>query len=240
MDKIHENSGEMPNVIIFGASGHGGVVLDSIEKSGKYKVVGFVDSFKKKGSLQNNYKILGSELDIPDLMEQYTIFGGVVAIGDNWTRKHRVESIEKVVPLFNFISVVHPSAIIGKDVKIGKGSVILPGVVINANSVVQDFCIINTNSSLGHDGIMKDFSSLAAGVCVGGNFKLGKFSALSLGVSVIENISIGEHTVIGAGSLVLKNIGDRSLAYGLPAHIVRPRVEGESYLAGGGKESILC
>ena len=40
----------MQNIIIFGASGHGSVVLDCLEKQNKYNVVGFLDSFKKKGA----------------------------------------------------------------------------------------------------------------------------------------------------------------------------------------------
>ena len=112
-------------------------------------------------------------------------------------------------------------------------------MVVNANSDVGDFCIINTNSSLGHDGNMEDFSSLASGVCVGGNFSLGKFSAISLGVTVIENTVIGEHTVVGAGSLVLKDIGSNVVAYGLPAKVVKSRIVGESYLAGGKQGKLM-
>lgn len=232
-DEMHKKSDKMRNVIIFGASGHGNMVLDTIEKDGRRKVVGFIDSFKKKGTILNGYQVLGSELNLPYLIEKYNIHGGVVAIGDNWTRKRMVDRIKKIVPSFNFITVIHPSTIIGKDVIIGKGSVILPGVVVNANSFVGDFCIVNTNSSLGHDGHMDDFSSLASGVCVGGNLSLGKFSAVSLGASIIENITIGEHTVIGAGSLVLKDIENNVIAYGTPAKVIRSRRIGETYLKGG-------
>ncbi|MCG2461896.1 acetyltransferase [Flavobacteriaceae bacterium F89] len=229
----------MQNIVILGASGHGSVILDSIEKFGRYKVIGFLDSFKKRGAMQNGYQVLGSELDLPYLIDKFQIHGGVVAIGDNWTRKRVVERITKLVPSFNLIKVVHPSAVIGKDVRIGKGSVILPGVVINTNAIVGDFCIINTNSSLGHDGRMENYSSLASGVCTGGNFSLGEFSAVSLGVTVLENTSIGEHTVIGAGSLVLKDIGSFVMAYGSPARVVRPRLVGESYLTGGKQDKLI-
>ncbi|MBT8184546.1 MAG: transferase, partial [Eudoraea sp.] len=39
----------MNNIVIIGASGHGSVVLDCIEQENKYNLVGFVDSFKKRG-----------------------------------------------------------------------------------------------------------------------------------------------------------------------------------------------
>lgn len=221
----------MKNVVIFGASGHGGVVLDCLEKEGKYNVVGFLDSFKKKGRRHCGYEILGNEFDLPYLIDKYNISGGFVAVGDNWIRKNIVERIAGISPEFEFISTVHPSVILGRDVKIGNGVVVMPGVVINANTEVGDFCILNTFSSIDHDSIMQDYSSLAPRVCIGGGFSLGKFSAVCLGAQIIESISIGEHTVVGAGSLVVRDLDSFVLSYGSPARVIRTRQEGEAYLS---------
>ncbi|SDF21591.1 sugar O-acyltransferase, sialic acid O-acetyltransferase NeuD family [Pricia antarctica] len=230
----------MKNIVIIGASGHGSVVLDCIEKEGKYNVLGFVDSFKEKGTKQNGYEILGTENDLLYLMEMFNIYGGIVAIGDNWTRKSVVDRISEIVPNFNFITSIHPSAIIGKDVQIGMGTIIMPGAIVNANSEVRGFCILNTNASLGHDGVMDDFSSMASGVRAGGNFHLGKYSVVCMGVIIIENVRIKEQTVIGAGSLVIKDVGGYVVAYGSPALIVRKRKAGDKYLSGNrNKTSVL-
>lgn len=222
----------MQNIIIFGASGHGSVVLDCIEKEGKYKVAGFIDSFKKTGSYVNEYPILGTEDDLTDIIDKYDIYGGIVAIGDNWIRNTVVEKIKKISPHFKFVSVLHPNAEVGKDVQVGDGSVIMPGVVVNANSYIGHFCILNTNSSLGHDGFMQNFSSLAPKACTGGNLNLGKYSAICLGANVINAISIGNHTVVGAGSLVVGNLESNILAYGAPAKKIRDREIGEPYMSG--------
>ena len=218
------------NIVIFGASGHGSVVLDCLEKMGNFDVVGFIDSFQRKGIKIFGYEILGNEFDLPLLVEKYAIQGGIVAIGDNWTRHLMVQRILSVFKNFNFISAIHPTATIGKDVTIGKGVTIMPGAIINPNSIVGDFCIINTNSSLGHNGNLKPYSTLSPGVCVGGNFTLGQFSVMSLGAKVIENVCIGAHTVIGAGSLVLHDIQEQVLAHGSPAVVIRNRAIGESYM----------
>ena len=222
----------MQNVVIFGASGHGSVVLDCIEKQGKYKVIGFIDSFKKKGININGYTVLGSEVDLPYLMEKYNFSAGIIAIGDNWSRKLVVDRILKIAPNFDYISAVHPKAEIGKNVDIGKGTVLMAGVIVNANSVIGDFCILNTNASLDHDGRMENYSSFAPKSCAGGNFRLGKFSAICLGSNIIDNITILEHSVIGAGSLVVGNIEGHILAYGSPAKKIRNRIAGEPYLSG--------
>ena len=77
----------MKNVLIFGASGHGSVVLDTLERSPEFSPVGFVDSFKEKGTKINGYEVLGTEKDLPVLVDRYDIQGGIVAVGDNWSRK---------------------------------------------------------------------------------------------------------------------------------------------------------
>lgn len=229
----------MQNIIIIGASSHGGVVLDCLEKEGKYRVIGFLDSFKRKGSFQNGYQVLGTEYDLPYLRDLYNISGGIVAIGDNMIRKSVVDKITKIIPEFNFISTVHPTAVIGKDVVLGNGVSIMPGVIVNTNSKVGDYCILNTNSVLEHDGVMRTYSSLAPGVYTGGRFHLGEFSAIGLRTNIIDNIHVGAHTVVGAGSLVLRNIKDHVVAYGSPAKVVRARTEGEKYLAGGQRSSVF-
>lgn len=229
----------MKNVVIFGASGHGSVVLDCIAKEGKYKPIGFLDSFKKKNTELNGYKILGNEFDLKFLKDKHQIFGGIVAIGDNWTRKLVVDKILSIVPDFNFISVVHPKTTIGIGVDIGKGTVVMPGVTINVNSTISDHCILNTNSSLDHDGFMGDYSSLAPNVCAGGNLILGEGSAVCLGSNIIENIAIGRHTVIGAGSLVIGNVESHVLSYGAPAKKIKNRVAGEPYLSGKRNTSLV-
>ena len=235
---MYKKPDEMQNVIIFGASGHGSVVLDCLEKEGKYNLIGFVDSYKKKGSRINGYEVLGSEFDLPYLINRFNIVGGIVAIGDNWIRKLIVDRILKIVPNFNFVNTVHPKSILGKDVLLGCGNVFMPGAIVNANCTIHDFCIINTNSSLGHDGLMESYSSLAPSVCCGGNLYLGQFSAVSLGVNIINGIEIGRHSVIGAGSLVVESFGDNIVAYGSPAKIIRKRIIGEPYLSTSKKQSL--
>jgi sugar O-acyltransferase (sialic acid O-acetyltransferase NeuD family) len=220
----------MENIIIIGASGHAKVIIDIIEKEKKYNIIGLIDEFKETGETILDYKIIGKEKDLPFLIKKHSLVGGVIAIGDNWIRSKVCGKIKLIEPSFEFVSTIHPSVQIGKNVKIGAGTVIMPGVIINACSLVGTHCILNTNSSLDHDSEMGDFSSLAPNVSTGGNVRIGDFSAISIGATIIHGITIKEQTVIGAGSVVLKNIQDFSVAYGVPASVVKKRKAGEKYL----------
>lgn len=220
----------MKNILIIGASGHSKMIIDIVKKHNKYNVIGLIDSFKSIGEDVFGYKIIGNENDIPSLIKEHNIIGGIIGIGDNWTRKKIKETIEIKAPSLSFLSLVHPSAIIAEGVSIPEGTLIMAGAIINADAKIGSFCILNTKSSLGHDSYMSDYSSLASGAIIGGNVKIGYCSAISLGVSIIQNISIGNHTVIGAGALVIRDIDDYKMAFGVPAKEIKDRNCDDKYL----------
>ena len=140
------------------------------------------------------------------------------------------EKIKSLLPEFSFVTAIHPSASIARGVTIGAGSVLMAGVVVNSDSRIGGFCVLNTKSALDHDCEMGDFSSLAPGVTIGGKVSIGAFSAISLGANIIHGVNIGEQTVLGAGSVALKDIPDHSVAHGVPAKVIRKRQAGDKYL----------
>ncbi len=220
----------MEKILLIGASEHAKVVMDIVEKEGKYEILGLIDSYKPAGLELFGYRVLGAEDELARLFAAGQIAGGIVSIGDNWTRGQVVERIEKIAPGFAFVRAVHPSAILARGVEIGAGTAVMAGVVVNSDSKIGAHCILNTKSSLDHDGEMGDFSSLAPGATTGGKVTIGKFSAIGLGASVIHGINIGGQTVLGAGAVAVGDIPSYCVAYGVPAKIIRKREAGEKYL----------
>ena len=218
------------NVLVVGSSGHARVVIDLLIQLGTYSVSGVVDSYVRSGTVCGGILILGTEHDVARLIEEYDVYGLVVAIGDNYVRMQMVETLKKAAPESRFITAIHPHSYVAPDVRFGEGTVVMAGAVINSGSVIKDHCIINTNASLDHDSVMEDYSSLGPRAATGGNVTLGKFTAVSLGANVIHGINIGEHTLIGAGSTVVRDIPSNVVALGLPARVTRPRRIGERYL----------
>lgn len=218
----------MKDIIIIGAGGHAGVIIDIIEKSKTYSVYGLIDQFLPQHSSKYGYKIIGDETILLKIKRE--IYGGIVAIGDNWSRKKMVDDIRLLIPNFKFVSAIHPSAVISNHSKIGDGTVVMGGVVINRNTDIGDQCIINTNSSIDHECTIGDYVSIAPGATLGGSVKVGEATAISLGAKVIHSLQIGEHTVIGAGATVLSDIDSYQIAYGTPAKIIKSRTKGERYL----------
>lgn len=219
-----------PELIIIGASEHAKVVIDIFEKSDSYKLIGLIDTFKPTGfEVADNY-VLGDEHSISALLNQYPDLHYFIAIGDNWVRAQVYEKIQLLFPDLPLATAIHPSAQIAKHVRIGAGTVIMAGAIINSDTTIGIGCIVNTKASIDHDGNMGNFSSLAPGATLGGKVQVGNYTAISIGGIIKHGITIGEHSVIGAGALVLKDVNSCCVAYGTPAVAVRTRTIGEPYL----------
>jgi len=190
------NTISKPQYIIIGAGGHGAVVADILRKRG-YTVQGFLDDGIDIGAEVLGAKVLGKI----DKCKSYPDAMFIIAIGDNETRK----KIANAYPV-EFGSAIHPSAIIGEDVKIGRGTVLMAGAIINPRTVVGSHCIINTAASLDHDNIIESYVHISPGVTTGGDVTICENTHVGIGAVIRNGITICPDAMIGAGAVIVKNI----------------------------------
>lgn len=203
--------------IIYGASGHGKVIADILEKCGM-EIMGFIDDDPLK--IQKfifNYKILGGIGKINTLNDSHICI--IIGIGDNQIRQSLSEKVSKIGGKFG--KAIHPSCQIGRDVKIGEGTVLLANTAVNSDTIIGTHCIINTSASVDHDCEIGNFVHIAPGSHLGGGIKIGNSTFIGLGSSIKNNIIIGENSIIGAGSVVINDIESNSVYVGNPAKKLR-------------------
>lgn len=218
------------SVIIIGSSGLSKIVIDIFEKMGNYQILGLLDDFRKKGEETFGYKVLGKIRDLPDLLSDNKNCAISIAIGDNWDRQKVFIQLSEMISDIDFVTAIHPSSVIGKNVKIGKGVIIMAGAVINCDTYIADFAVINVKASISHDSQMLKFSSLGPNVSTGGYVTVGEFSAICIGATIKDRVKVGNHSIVGAGALLLKDCEDNTVMYGVPAIKIRSREIGEKYL----------
>lgn len=217
-------------LVVYGAAGHAKVVFDIVEKQGVYQIVSVLDRYKPHGTPCGPRLVSGTMEDLPEMHRATPSLEVIVAIGDNWARARITGEIRSICPDIRFGIAIHPAAQIGRNVIIGRGTVIMAGAVVNPSASVGQGCIINTRASLDHDSVMGSYSSLGPGAAIGGAVRIGPYSSIGIGASVIQEINIGEHVVIGAGAAVIRDIPDCVVAHGVPAVVRHARHAGERYL----------
>ncbi|WP_262318921.1 acetyltransferase [Flavobacterium odoriferum] len=198
------------SVYVFGAGGHGKVVLDVLLSENKYVVKGILDDAPQSDSL--------FEIPIKKNFNRKKLQARncIVAIGDNAIRKRIVTTLDT-----NFIMTIHPNAIVSKFAKIGPGTQIMAAAVVNPAAVIGNHCIINTGAIVEHDCKLEDYVHVAPNACLGGNVTVGEKTLVGIGATIIPNVKIGKNVSIGAGTVVLQDVPDNAVVVGVPARIIK-------------------
>ncbi len=200
--------------IVYGAGGHARVVLDASIASG-HNPEFIVDD------RPNCSQIYGIPVIRPSDRRWLNLdnFSFVVAVGCNEARERIYESMIRKrggLPA----PIIHPTAVVSPRARIGSGSVVLAGVVVNAEAWIGDNVILNTACSVDHDCQISNHVHLCPGSRLAGGVKVGLGSLIGTGACVIPRVRIGKKVTVGAGSVVVRDLTDRVVAYGNPA---RPR-----------------
>tara|TARA_B110001469_G_C9480294_1_gene240846 strand:+ start:141 stop:740 length:600 start_codon:yes stop_codon:yes gene_type:complete len=199
----------MENIALIGSGGHAKVIVDLINELNTYKIIGFFDD--DKAAQLYNIKYLGEIKNIDSSIENF-----IICIGNNKIRKNIFENNKNL----NWVTLIHPSAIISESAIIGNGTVVCAGSILQTDVKIGKQCIINTASSIDHECFIDDFCSICPKATLCGQVKIGKISFIGSNSTIIQCIIIGDNCIIGAGTVVIKNIENNCKVVGNPGRII--------------------
>ena len=205
----------MKNLIIIGAGGMGRTVY-----SNALEGVGYGESYTVKGFIDDNLNALDGFPNYPPIIgtikdyipQENDVF--VSSIGGASRRPCMEEIISRGG---EFIELIHKTARIYNNVKLGKGNFIGAYSVIGNDAVVGDYNMIQAYSVIGHDAKIGSWNRIDTHVtCVGG---IVIEDEVNIHTSAVINhgVTVGSGAHVGALSFVIRKVKAGTTVMGNPA-----------------------
>lgn len=204
------------DAIIVGAGGFGKEIAFLLQQQNEYQWVGFVDDRKSEQSDVLGKPVIGKIADLLQVKTPMAVFLGIAAP----TVKESIYEQLRQNPHLLFPNLFAPSALIGLNVQLGIGNILMPYTTYTADISIGDFNMINIGSTIGHDSIIGSYNAIFPNVNISGAVTLGDKNELGVGTKIIQERSIGDGNIIGAGSVVIRDIPHHSKWMGVPAKII--------------------
>lgn len=199
-------------LLILGAGGHGKVVAETAMLTGLWDEIAFLDNDSTLNRVIG-IPVIGTFDTYHNHKETYS--NAIVAIGNNHNRLTWLTTLEQAG--YKIPVIIHPSSILSGFCEIESGTVVLAGVVVNANARIAKGCILNTSSTIDHDCVIGNGVHISPGTNISGTVTINDFSWLGVGSKIVNNITIGSNVIVAAGAVVINDIPDSVMVAGVPA-----------------------
>lgn len=205
----------MKNLIIIGAGGMGRTMYSNALES-----IGYGEKFVVKGFVDDNLEALDGFPNYPPVIgtirnyqpQQDDVF--VSSIG-GISRKACMEEIIRRGG--EFIELIHQTARLLANVKLGKGNFIGAYTVIGNDVVIGDYNMIQSYTIIGHDARIGDFNRIDTRVtCVGG-IVIGDEVNIHTSAVISHNVKVENKSRVAALSFVIKDVKSGTTVIGNPA-----------------------
>jgi len=211
---------ELVKVVGVGAGGLAKILVELLQQTGEYELVGFTDAQRARwGTKFKGHPVLGGDELLAELLAKgiKAAFIGVGAVTSDGTRL-RARLFRQAVDLgFEMPILIHPKSVVSPSATIGAGSVVMAGAVVSADVRVGENVVIYSGTLIEHDSIIDDHVHISPGAHISGGVHIEEGAFIGTGASIIHGIRVGRWTTIGAGTVVLKDLPDNVVAVGVPA-----------------------
>lgn len=206
----------MNSVWVIGNGGHAKVAIDALRLQGRWQVAGVVSDSPDEPPCVPGISHIGPIE--PDTLHRHGVERALIGIGSNSVRARIVALLDGTV---EWVSAIHPSAVVSPSARIGAGALISAGAIVQPDAVIGDHGIVNTGASVDHDCEVGRYAHIAPGARLAGNVTVGEGAFVGVGSQVIPARRIGAWSVVGAGAAVVEDVPDNVTAVGVPARVIK-------------------
>jgi sugar O-acyltransferase (sialic acid O-acetyltransferase NeuD family) len=205
---------------ILGAGDLGLQMANLAASTGRYLLAGFFDDTRNPGDVVAGARILGRLDDVRSGFASGAFDCLVVAVGYNHMALRRALHAEHAGSI-PFATLVHPSAIVDPDCRIGEGAAIYPGCILDMGTEIGENVLLNVGCTIAHHSRIGSNSFVSPAVSIAGFVEVEPGCVLGIGTVVIDNIRITAGSRTGAGAVVTGHLDRRGLYLGIPARFAK-------------------
>ena len=197
--------------LIAGAGGFGREILQYLRDL-RFPLEGFLDDRADAlAGFDLGTAVLGRLADFP-LRDEHRL---VISVGDPAGRRRLGDAA--ATRGARFLTLVHPTAYVAPNARLGAGCVVCPFAFIGVGAVLGDHVAVNTYASVGHDAQVGDCSVFSPYAVVNGAVVLGEEVFLGTHATVTPGLTVGRSAKITAGAVAVRPVPAYALAVGNPA-----------------------
>jgi acetyltransferase EpsM len=175
------------------------------------------DNTAVHGTKMRGVPVAGPLHDARKYSQAKFIFG----IGSMKTRLLREEILARTgLNPEDFVTIIHPSAVIDRTAKVEHGCIIHCGVCIGNDAQIGAFSIIAVNSAIAPYVKIGKFSMITSLVVILTGAEIGAMSFIGSHSCITENVKFGALSMVGAGTVVSRNLDSGVFVLGNPMRVI--------------------
>lgn len=210
----------MKYLVIIGAGGMGKDIYHTAKLS-----IGYGTEFVIKGFIDDNIHSLDDCVGYPPVLntikeyqpEKDDIF--TCSMGNVQTKKELCELIKDRGG--KFITLIHQTAQLGENVKLGDGCIIDSHAHIGSDTIIGENCLVQTFAGIGHDCRVGNYCRLDVRSFLVGGVQLGDNVTIHTNAILNHHVVVEDDAVVAALSFVVRKVKAGTTVYGNPAKLLK-------------------
>jgi sugar O-acyltransferase (sialic acid O-acetyltransferase NeuD family) len=198
-------------VILYGAGGHGKMLIDLLRAQGHYQIYGIVDDSLTPGAQVMGVQVAGGAGLLPALYAQGVRLA-VNAVGGISSIAVRVEIFRRLAEAgFAFPALAHPRALVEPGARLAAGSQVLAMAYVGSEAQIGFGTIVNTGAIVSHDCRLGDYVAISPGAILAGEVQVGSRALIGMGATINLRVKIGAGARIGNGATVKADVPEKGV-----------------------------
>jgi acetyltransferase EpsM len=209
------------DLVILGGGDFAKKVSRLARSDGRFNILGFTSP--DPSDTVFDLPRLGPDEILKDIIRSHPGCGAVLGFAGNMKlRDFREKLITWLKELgFIFPVIVAKDALVDETVKMDEGVLIFNRAIVDFNTEVGAFSVINLISLIGHDVKIGRNSVISPMGMIGGGTKIGDNCFTGMNATINPYLEIGNNVIIGAASMVVKNCHEAGTYVGNPVQKVK-------------------